>query len=88
MEDSAQSFAGPSVAWHQLSTSNVESLIRLADKFHPDLPESEQVFAERLKLFPEGCLALVDSESDELYGYAISHPIRRRQPPALDSLLG
>ena len=78
----------PKAAWCQLSATNIESLVRIADKLHPDLPESEQVFAERLKLFPKGCLALVEIESGELCGYAISHPIRNRQPPALNSLLG
>ena len=75
-------------AWRELSINNIESLARIADKIHTDLPESDEVFAERVKLFPEGCLALMDDESDELYGYAISHPIRRRQPPALNKLLG
>jgi GNAT superfamily N-acetyltransferase len=43
-----------------------------------------------VNLFPEGCLVLVEEgdESDNICGYAISHPIRQRQPPALDSLLG
>ena len=84
----AQTPAKAKAAWCQLSASNIESLVRIADKLHPDLPESAQVFAERLKLFPEGCLALVEAEGGELYGYAISHPILRRQPPALNSLLG
>lgn len=76
------------VAWRELSINNIGSLVRVADKIHPDLPESDQVFAERVKIFPEGCLALVDTESGELCGYVISHPIRRREPPALNSLLG
>jgi ribosomal protein S18 acetylase RimI-like enzyme len=75
-------------AWRALSVSDVENLIRIAEKIHPDLPESEKVFAERIKLFPEGCLVLIDDENDGLCGYVISHPIRHRQPPALDSLLG
>ncbi|KAL8769559.1 MAG: hypothetical protein Q9209_004490 [Squamulea sp. 1 TL-2023] len=75
-------------AWREMSVKNIESLVRIADKIHPNLPESNQVFAERVKLFPEGCLALVEDEGDDLCGYVISHPIRRRQPPALDSLLG
>lgn len=74
-------------AWRNLSVDDIESLVRVADKIHPDLPESDEVFAERVKLFPEGCLGLVEDEGDELCGYAISHPIRRREPPALDSLL-
>ena len=87
-KEEAQSPAKAQAAWCQLSASNIESLVRVADKLHPNLPESEQVFAERLKLFPDGCLALMETESGELCGYVISHPIHRRQPPALDSLLG
>ena len=78
----------PKAAWCQLSARNIENLVRIANKAHPDLPERDQVFAERLKLFPKGCLALVEIESGELHGYAISHPIRCRQPPALNSFLG
>lgn len=73
-------------AWREMSVSDIEGLVRVADEIHPDLPEGDHVFTERMKLFPEGCLVLV--EGDEVCGYAISHPIRHRQPPALDSLLG
>ena len=83
-----QSPAKAKAVWRQLSASNIDSLVRIANKHHPDLPENAQVFAERLNLFPEGCLALMETSNDELYGYVISHPIRRRQPPALNSLLG
>ncbi|KAI4207016.1 MAG: hypothetical protein LQ348_000703 [Seirophora lacunosa] len=78
------------VAWRSMSADDIESLVRVANKIHPDLPESDQVFAERVTLFPAGCLALAEDDGggDELCGYVISHPIRRRQPPALDSLLG
>jgi ribosomal protein S18 acetylase RimI-like enzyme len=74
-------------AWRQLSIEDVESLARIADKIHPGLPESNEVFAQRIKLFPAGCLALVSCDDGTLCGYAISHPVRYRQPPALDSLL-
>ncbi|KAL9015288.1 MAG: hypothetical protein Q9173_000086 [Seirophora scorigena] len=78
------------IAWRSMSANDIESLVRVANKIHPDLPESDQVFAERITLFPAGCLALMEDDGggDELCGYVISHPIRRRQPPALDSLLG
>ena len=72
--------------WRELYVDDIESLVRMGDKIHPDLPESEQVFAERVRLFSEGCLALVEGEGDELLGYVISHPIIHRQPPALDRL--
>jgi ribosomal protein S18 acetylase RimI-like enzyme len=80
--------SNPTATWCQLSTKDVSSLARIAETIHPGLPESNEVFAERIKLFPAGCLALINPEDDNLCGYAISHPIRYRQPPALDSLLG
>jgi len=72
-------------AWRQMTVGDIDGLLRVADEVHPDLPEGGHIFTERVKLFPEGCLVLV--ENNEICGYAISHPIRQRQPPALDSLL-
>ncbi|KAJ9161779.1 Acyl-CoA N-acyltransferase [Coniochaeta hoffmannii] len=74
------------MSWRHMTPSDLHSVLRISQQVHPSLPESEAVFAERLDLFPEGCLVLV--QDDEVCGYAISHPIRHRQPPALDSLLG
>ncbi|RDL38243.1 putative gcn5-related n-acetyltransferase protein [Venustampulla echinocandica] len=75
-------------AWRKMSVGDIKGLLRVADEIHPDLPEGEHVFAERVKLFPDGCLVLKEGDKNEICGYAISHPIRHRQPPALDSLLG
>lgn len=72
--------------WRSATLSDIKGLLSVADKIHPDLPESETVFAERVKLFPEGSFVLV--ENDEICGYIISHPIRKHQPPALNSQLG
>ncbi|OAL42964.1 hypothetical protein IQ07DRAFT_593483 [Pyrenochaeta sp. DS3sAY3a] len=76
------------ISWRILTTNDTASLVRVADKIHPELPESDAVFEERVKLFPDGCLGLSEERSNELHGYIISHPIRFRQPPALDQLLG
>lgn len=82
----------PQPYWRELSTNDIQSLAQIADKIHPSLPESDEVFAERVQLFPKGCLGLVDEgkegNNEQLCGYVISHPIRRRQPPALNCLLG
>lgn len=75
-------------SWHRLSVDKIKSLVCVADQIHPDLPESDEVFAERIKLFPEGCLGLMEEKCDELGGYVISHPIKHLQPPALNSPLG
>lgn len=74
----AKTPAKVNAAWRELSVNDIESLVRVAGKIHPDLHESDQVFAERVKHFPGGCLALVDDDGDELCGYVISHPIRHR----------
>ena len=76
----------PMGTWREMTVSDVGGVLHVAEEVHPDLPEGSHVFTERVKLFPKGCLVLVDD--DKLCGYAISHPIRHSQPPALDSLLG
>jgi len=74
-------------AWRQMTADDISDVVRIADQVHASLPESDGVFAERAKLFPQGCLILVDKDN-RAYGYTISHPIREGQPPELDSLLG
>ncbi len=59
---------------------------RVADVVHPDYPEDDAVFAERLRLYSAGCLV---SEADGvIQGYAIGHPCLFQHPPALNTLLG
>jgi ribosomal protein S18 acetylase RimI-like enzyme len=73
--------------WRRLSAADIPRLAHIADTVHPGLPERDEVFLERVRLFPEGCRTLVD-EDDNISGYAISHPIRHRQIPPLDHFLG
>jgi ribosomal protein S18 acetylase RimI-like enzyme len=72
--------------WRPMTANDIQAVLRVADKVHPDLPENDTVFAERARLFPEGSLVLV--KDGEVCGYVTSHPIQKRQPPALNSLLG
>jgi len=51
----------------------------------PLLPEGEALFAERLALFPEACLAHEDEAG--LGGYVVAHPWRSASPPALGQRL-
>jgi len=44
--------------WRQTVQSDIPQLFKLSEQIHPDLPESEQVFHNRLTLFPRGCLTL------------------------------
>ncbi|KAH8167156.1 hypothetical protein CIB48_g1089 [Xylaria polymorpha] len=72
--------------WRQLDPHDIEGLVHVANVVHTELQERNSVFAERARLFPEGCLVL--EEEARICGYAISHPIRHRRPPALDTFLG
>ena len=73
-------------SWRAMTADDIPQLVPVADQIHPDLPEGDFVFSERVRLFPEGCLIL--AQGSRVLGYAVSHPIRHAQPPALDSLLG
>lgn len=69
-----------------MTTVDLPPVMAVAADVHPDYPEGEAVFSERLALHPAGCLVLAGSEG--LGGYVLSHPWRLGQVPALDSLLG
>lgn len=72
--------------WRPMREHDLPSVQRLADAVHRDFPEGTAIFAERLRLYPAGCLVLEDAAG--LHGYALSHPWHFGQPPALDTLLG
>ncbi|KAK3898572.1 hypothetical protein C8A05DRAFT_47153 [Staphylotrichum tortipilum] len=74
-------------SWRPMAPNDIPGVMRVGDEIHRDLPEAEAVCRERLALFPEGCLVLVDGEG-AVTGYIISFPIRRGKPPALNELLG
>ncbi len=58
----------------------------VAARVHAAYPEDAAVFAERLRLYPAGCL--VCESGGRLAGYVLSHPWADRAAPALNSLLG
>jgi GNAT superfamily N-acetyltransferase len=58
----------------------------IAEQVHPTLPEDPAVFAERLHLFPRGCLML--EGGGQCTGYTIAHPWWQIRPPALNTMLG
>lgn len=69
-----------------MTAADLPAVMAVAAKVHPDYPEGEAVFIERLALHPVGCLVLAGGEG--LGGYVLSHPWLLGQVPALDSLLG
>ena len=72
--------------WREMRSGDLPAVSRIAAVVHPAHPESDTVFAERLALFPAGCLVL--EGAGEVIGYAIAHPWWQGRAVALDSLLG
>lgn len=73
------------MTWRPMRTADLPGVMALAAVVHPGFPEREAVFAERLRLFPDGCCVHGGTEFD---GYLVSHPWRAADPPALDTMLG
>ncbi len=69
-----------------MTLADLPDIERIAAAVHPDHPEDRAVFAERLRLFPAGCLIL--SAHATAQGYAFGHPWVRARPPKLNRLLG
>ncbi len=73
-------------AWKPLNLSDLEAVSQIAGMVHPSLPERPEVFAEKVRLFPEGSRKLVWGGA--ILGYAIAHPWELYSIPPLDDFLG
>ncbi|MFD2249704.1 ribosomal protein S18 acetylase RimI-like enzyme [Pseudochelatococcus lubricantis] len=72
-------------AWRPMEPDDLDGVHAAGERVHPGYPERIEVFAERLRLYPEGCHVL---EMDGgTAGYVISHPWHPMMPPKLDSLV-
>jgi len=61
------------------------AVLAIAGRLHPGLPERAEVFAEKLRLFPDGCRKLVSD--GKLTGYGLAHPWLLSSAPKLDAFL-
>jgi GNAT superfamily N-acetyltransferase len=74
--------------WRPMREGDLAAVPAVAAVVHPDFPEDVSVFAERLRLSPDGCFALeAATAAGGLAGYMVSHPWHAGSPPALDTLL-
>ena len=72
--------------WRPMRPDDLAAVEAIAERVHEAYPEDPSVFAERLRLWPEGCLIY---ERDGVpIAYLLSHPGRAFEPPALNALLG
>jgi GNAT superfamily N-acetyltransferase len=68
--------------WRAMNSADLVRVAAIADIVHVDHPERPEVFANRLALFPAGCLMAADG-----IGYCLAHPGRLGRAPALDTVL-
>ncbi|MBR0993204.1 GNAT family N-acetyltransferase [Bradyrhizobium japonicum] len=71
--------------WRPAHASDLPAISAIAARIHPDLPESPEVLAEKMRLHPDGCRVLV--AGDAIAGYGLSHPWKQHRIPPLDALL-
>lgn len=72
--------------WRAMTHADLGSIVRIADRCHPDFPEDPGIFAERLQLFPMGCAVFM--HDGRAAGYQIAHPAIDGSPIPLNRLLG
>jgi GNAT superfamily N-acetyltransferase len=73
-------------SWRLMRPEDLPAVSTLAAMIHPDYPEDDAVFVERLRLYPQGCRVFV--RDGKITAYVVSHPWRDREPPTLNALLG
>jgi GNAT superfamily N-acetyltransferase len=72
--------------WRQMSAGDLAAVSAISDAVHGRYSEDRAVYAERLALYPAGCLVL--EQDNTIVGYLITHPWYRNAPPKLGAMLG
>lgn len=72
--------------WRPAHETDLTAIVAIAARIHPDLPERPEVFAEKMRLCPDGCRVLV--LDDAIVGYGLAHPFALHRIPPLDAFLG
>ncbi|MEN3973540.1 GNAT family N-acetyltransferase [Emcibacter sp. SYSU 3D8] len=71
--------------WRPMNPADIAAVDAIAAAIHMALPEQAFVFAERQRLYPDGCFIL-EMDGDPA-GYVISHPWYYLRPPSLNVLV-
>ena len=71
--------------WRPMTEADFPVVDAIGAAVHRAFPESPAIVAERLALYPAGCLVL--SSDGGVIGYAVSHPWRLGYPPKLNTKL-
>lgn len=71
--------------WRPMTAADMPAVSAIADRVHVAYPEDDAVLTERLALYPAGC-AILECDGQPV-AYAITHPWRYAEPPALNVML-
>ncbi|MCK1717806.1 GNAT family N-acetyltransferase [Bradyrhizobium sp. 141] len=71
--------------WRPAHAFDLPAISAIAARIHPGLPERPEVFAEKMRLYPDGCRVLVTD--DAIAGYGFSHPWKQHRIPPLDAFI-
>lgn len=72
--------------WRAMAMDDIRAVSHMAEVVHPDFPEEDAIFFERLELAPQGCFIL--EIGSEACGYLFSHPWLAGDVPPLNERLG
>ena len=72
--------------WRPMRADDLPQVMAIAAHLHPDYPERQEIFADKLAFYPAGCLVL--AEDDTIAGYGFAHVWSLGLPPLLDAPLG
>jgi|UPI00055E99EA GNAT superfamily N-acetyltransferase len=75
-----------SFTFRKASSSDLDGVLSVQAVVFPAFQEARATFAERLRLYPDGFFVV--EEGGDIKGYLVSYPIRRPEPPPLDTLIG
>ena len=68
-----------------MTQADLKRVVDIAGVCYPNHPEDMDIFVERLRLFPAGCLVLAGEDAVE--GYVLSYPWRADAAPPLNALI-
>ena len=72
--------------WRQMIPADLPVISAISDCVHGVYTEPVEILAERLALYPQGCLTL--EQDGAITGYVIAHPWLRTAPPRLGHPIG
>ena len=77
--------------WRPMRADDLPAVAAISATVHGDYVETQATYAERLALYPAGCLVLERGgleRGDQVAGFLVSHPWHAGQSPALNERLG